>query len=178
MLIDSLLLIGLIMINGALALSEIAIVSSRRTRLVEMIEKGSSGAARALDLASEPTRFLSSVQLGITTIGILSGAIGEATIADHVRQVFGQIPAFAAYAESLSLAIVVVSIAYVSLIIGELVPKRLAMTDPERTAAIIALPMQLLARLSRPIVYVLSASTGTVLRLLRVPKVTRAAVTV
>ena len=178
MLIDSLLLIGLIMTNGALALSEIAIVSSRRTRLVQMIEEGSSGAARALDLASEPTRFLSSVQVGITSIGILSGAIGGATLAGHVRQVLERVPALAAYAESLSLAVVVVIVTYVSLILGELVPKRLAMTDPEKTAAIIAGPMQVLAKIGRPIVYVLSASTSTVLRLLRVPEVKRAAVTV
>ena len=159
MLIDSLLLIGLIMTNGALALSEIAIVSSRRTRLVQMIEEGSSGAARALDLASEPTRFLSSVQVGITSIGILSGAIGGATLAGHVRQVLERVPTLAAYAESLSLAVVVVIVTYVSLILGELVPKRLAMTDPEKTAAIVAGPMQVLAKIGRPIVYVLSAST-------------------
>lgn len=174
MLIDSLLLIGLIMTNGALALSEIAIVSSRRTRLVEMIDKGSSGAARAMDLASEPTRLLSSVQIGMTSIGILSGAIGEATIAGHVRQVLEPVPALAAYAESLSLVVVVVIITYVSVILGELVPKRLAMTDPERTAAIVAGPMQVLAKIGRPIVFVLSGSTSTVLSLLRVPKVKRA----
>lgn len=178
MLIDSLLLLGLIMISGALALSEIAIVSSRRTRLVEMIENGSAGAARALDLASQPTRFLSSVQVGITSIGILSGAIGEATMAGHVRPVIERLPAFAAYAETISLAVVVVVVTYVSLIIGELVPKRLAMADPERTAALIAGPMQLLAKICRPIVSVLSTSTSTVLSLLRVPKVKRAAMTV
>src|SRR5688572_2929632 len=178
MLIDGLLLLGLIMISGALALSEIAIVSSRRTRLVEMIGDGSSGAARALDLASQPTRFLSSVQVGITSIGILSGAIGEATIAGHVRPVLERVPALAAHAEPMSLAIVVLIVTYVSLIIGELVPKRLAMTDPEKTAALISGPMQVLMTITRPIVYVLTASTSTVLSLLRVPKVQRAAMTV
>lgn len=178
MLIDSLLLLALILLNGAFALSEIAIVSSRRTRLVRMTETGNAGAARALALASEPTRFLSSVQVGITSIGILSGAMGEATIARHVRQVLEQVPAIARYAELLSLAIVVVGLTYVSLIIGELVPKRLAMTEPEKIAAIIAGPMQMVARLGRPIVYVLSISTEAVLRLLRVPTVKRAGATV
>jgi putative hemolysin len=178
MLIDSLLVIGLILANGLLALSEIAIVSSRRTRLVGMAERGSRGAARVLELASEPTRFLSTVQVGITSIGILIGAIGEATIADHVRQALDLVPGIAPYAQPLSLAIVVVGITYVSLLVGELVPKRLAMTDPERIAAIIAGPMKVLARLGRPIVYLLSVSTDAVLKVLRVPKAPRAALTV
>ena len=178
MLIDSLLVIGLILANGALALSEIAIVTSRRTRLARMIETGSQGAARALELVSEPTRFLSSVQVGMTGIGILSGAIGSATIAGHVRQALEHTPAIAPYAPSLSLAIVVVGITYLSLIIGELVPKRVAMTAPEKIAAVIARPMQVLSTLGRPIVYVLSASTDAVLKVLRVPQWKRAALTV
>jgi putative hemolysin len=178
MLIDSLLLIGLILANGALALSEIAFVSSRRTRLVGMAERGSRGAAWVLELASEPTRFLSTVQVGMTSIGILIGAIGEATIADDLRQALDLVPGIAPYAQPLSLAIVVVGITYVSLLVGELVPKRLAMTDPERIAAIIAGPMKALARLGRPIVYLLSVSTDAVLKVLRVPKATRAALTV
>jgi putative hemolysin len=178
MLIDSLLVIGLIMANGALALSEIAIISSRRTRLIRMSGAHKRGASRALALASQPTRFLSTVQVGITSIGILNGAIGEATIAGHLRQWLQKVPALAQYAEPLALAMMVVSITYLSLIIGELVPKRLAMTDPERIAVLISGPMQTLARLARPIVYIVSVSTDTVLKLLRVPQVTRAAVTV
>jgi putative hemolysin len=178
MLTEILIILVLIVINGAFALSEIAIVSSRRIRLVRMVDRGSSGAAQALSLASEPTRFLSSVQVGITSIGILSGALGEATLAGHLRQGFEQIPAVSLYAEPLALAVVVVSITYVSLILGELVPKRLALTDPEGIAAIIARPMKILARVGRPIVYVLSVSTDTVLRILGVRHVKRTAVTV
>lgn len=178
MLSDSLLLFALILANGALALSEIAIVSSRRARLTRMVETGNRGAARALELAAEPTRFLSSVQVGITSIGILSGAIGEATISGHVGRAMARVPALAPYADSLSFALVVVSIAFVSLIIGELAPKRLAMTDPERIASIIARPMQALAAIGRPVVFVLSASTDGVLRLLGVSRVERTAVTV
>src|SRR5215208_5922723 len=132
MITDILLLLVLILLNGVFAMSEIAIVSSRRARLVQLAESGNAGAQRALVLASEPTRFLSSVQVGITSIGILNGAIGEASIASRVRVVLGQVPVLAPYAETLSLALMVVALTYVSLILGELVPKRLALTNPER----------------------------------------------
>ena len=176
--IDALLILMLVVINGALALAEIAIVSSRRTRLVRMVETGSAGAARALALASEPTRFLSTVQVGITTIGVLNGAIGEATLAGHVRGWLTQVPALVPYAESIALALVVTSVTYVSLIIGELVPKRLALTNPERIAALIARPMQAIAALGRPLVWVLSVSTEALLALLRVPRTDRHDVTI
>jgi putative hemolysin len=178
MLTAILLILALIIVNGAFALSEIAVVSSRRIRLVRMADGGNAGARRALSLAAEPTRFLSSVQVGMTSIGILSGALGEATVAGHVREMFARVPAIAPHAEPLALAVVVVSITYVSLIVGELAPKRLALTDPERIATIIARPMQLVAAVGRPIVHLLSASTNGVLRLLGVRHVKRAAVTV
>ena len=177
MLTDSLLILALILLNGAFALSEIAIVSARRGRLTQMAESGRSGAARALALSDEPTRFLSSVQVGITSIGILSGAIGEATLAGHVRRGLEQVPGLSAYSQPLGLAVVVVGVAYVSLILGELVPKRLALVDPERVAALIARPMQVVARVARPIVYVLTASTNAVLRLFGVHRVEPEAVT-
>ena len=135
MLTDILLILVLIVISGAFALSEIAIVSSRRIRLVRMVDTGSAGAAQALLLASEPTRVLSSVQVGITSIGNMSGALGEATVAGHVPQGLEQMPAIPSYAEPLALAVVVVSITCTCLLIlGELVPKRLALTDPEGIA--------------------------------------------
>lgn len=177
MLTDILFLLLLILINGAFALSEIAVVSSRRARLVQLADAGSAGARHALTLASEPTRFLSSVQVGITSIGILSGAIGEAALADDLRLALQKVPALARFAEPLSLAIVVVSLTYVSLILGELVPKRLALTRPEKVASIIARPMQIVAAIGRPIVYVLSISTDTVLRLMGVRNVKQAAMT-
>ncbi|HSK11422.1 MAG TPA: hemolysin family protein [Vicinamibacterales bacterium] len=170
MLTQILLVLVLILINGAFALSELAIVSSRRMRLLQLADGGSVGATRALSLAAEPTRFLSSVQVGITTIGILSGALGEATIAESLRVHLQEVPALAPYAQPLALAVVVLSITYVSLILGELVPKRLALANPERIASIIARPMQVAAAIGRPVVYLLSASTDTVVRLLGVPK--------
>src|SRR5262245_28806882 len=153
---DILLLAVLIVLNGAFAMSEIAIVSSRRARLIQMAEAGNRGARHALTLASEPTRFLSSVQVGITSIGILNGAIGEGAIASRLRTMLEQVPAVAPYADTLSLGIMVVMLTYVSLIIGELVPKRLALTNPEAVASVIAGPMEMLARVARPIVLFLS----------------------
>lgn len=174
---DLLLLLVLILLNGLFAMSEIAIVSSRRTRLVQMADAGSSGAACALALAGEPTRFLSSVQVGITSIGILSGAIGEASIADRVRPVFERLPLVAPYAESLSLATMVIVLTYVSLILGELVPKRLALTNPERIASLIARPMDAVASAGRPLVRLLSLSTDGILRLFGVRHTPQPAVT-
>lgn len=162
---DVLLVLGLIVLNGIFAMSEIAIVSSRRARLTQLAEAGRSGARAALTLSADPTRFLSSVQVGITTIGILNGAIGEAAMAGRLRDSISALPALAAYAEPLSLGIVVVALTYVSLIIGELVPKRLALTNPELVASIIARPMQLLASVGRPLVWLLSMSTDAIVRL-------------
>jgi putative hemolysin len=174
---DILLLLVLFVLNGVFAMSEIAVVSSRRARLVQMAET-SGGARRALALASEPTRFLSSVQIGITCIGILSGAIGEGAIADRVRGALEQWPALAPYAETLSLGIMVVLLTYFSLIVGELVPKRLALTHPEAIATLIARPMDILAAIARPIVRLLSVSTDGVLRLFGVRQAKQPGVTV
>lgn len=167
MLADITLLLALIVMNGLFAMSEMAVVGSRRARLVQMAEGGRTGAERALTLSSEPTRFLSTVQVGITSIGILSGALGEATVASRLQRFFESIPALAPWANSLSIALMVVGLTYVSLIVGELVPKRLALTRPETIASFIARPMQWLAIAARPLIFLLSASTDGVLRLLR-----------
>ncbi len=177
MTMDILLLLALILLNGVFAMSEIAIVSSRRARLLQMAEAGSAGARHALTLASQPTRFLSSVQIGITSIGILNGAIGEASIASRLRAFLERTPATAPYAETLSLGIMVILLTYFSLILGELVPKRLALTHPEVIASIIAGPMKILGSIARPIVTLLSISTDTILRISGVRQVRRPAVT-
>lgn len=178
MLSDILLVLVLVLLNGVFAMSEIAIVSSRRVRLLQMAEDGRTGAQYALQLAAEPTRFLSSVQVGITSIGILNGAIGEAAVASRLRASFEEVPALAPYADTLALVVMVVGLTYVSLILGELVPKRLALTHPEVIAAIIARPMHILAAAGRPLVLLLSASTDGILRLLGVRPVKGPAVTV
>lgn len=177
MLTDILFVLALILLNGAFAMSEIAVVSAKRSGLERMAEQGNAGAKGALALLAEPTRFLSSVQVGITTIGVLSGAIGEATIARHIRAGLEGLPALQAYAQPLSLALTVLAITYVSLILGELVPKRLALTNPERIAGLVSAPMRFVARIARPIIWVLSASTEGVLRLFGVRHVDRNRVT-
>lgn len=178
MLTDISLLLFLILLNGVFAMSEIAIVRSKRVRLLQMADTGRSGARHALKLASEPTRFLSSVQVGITSIGILSGAIGEESVARRLRTLFEQVPAVAPYAETLSLGLMVVLLTYVSLIIGELVPKRLALTHPEAIASIVARPIEMLATLGRPLVQLLSVSTDGVLHVFGVRQIKQAGVTV
>jgi magnesium and cobalt exporter, CNNM family len=175
---DLLLVFVLILLNGLFAMSEIAIVSSRRARLVQMADGGNVGAQRAIQLSSEPTRFLSSVQVGITSIGILNGAIGEAAVVTRLNGWFEQVPALAPYAHPLAMGTMVVGLTYVSLIVGELVPKRLALTHPELIASIIARPMQILSMAGRPLVLLLSVSTEAILRLLRVRQVKQPAVTV
>jgi putative hemolysin len=170
MLADISLLLFLTLLNGLCALSEIAIVSSRRVRLQQLADQGRRGAVVALQLAEQPTRFLSTVQVGITSIGIMSGAIGEATISTRLRGAIATVPVplLADHAETIAFVVMVVTLTYVSLIAGELVPKRLALTRPEAIAAIISRPMRLLSAIVRPLVFLLSVSTDTVLRLLRV----------
>jgi len=162
------LLFALILLNGALAFSELAVIGSRRARLQQLVDEGSAGASRALQLAAEPTRFLSTVQVGITCLGILSGALGEATVAERLRGWFQQVPLLEPYAGPLSVGAMVLALTYVSLVVGELVPKRLALTRPEAFASLVARPMQLLSVAARPLVRLLTVSTDSVLRLLRV----------
>jgi putative hemolysin len=178
MLSDISLVLFLILVNGLFAMSEIAIVSSRRGRLMQLADSGSAGAGHALALAAEPTRFLSSVQVGITSIGILNGAIGDGAIANGIRVSLEQVPAVAAYAEGISVAVMVIALTYVSLILGELVPKRLALTHPEAIASVISRPMDILARIGRPIVWLLSVSTDAILRLFGVRGSKQPAVTI
>ncbi len=149
-------------------MSETAVVSSRRARLQGMIEARKPGARTALALANEPNRFLSTIQIAITLIGILSGAFGGTTLAKDLSETFARVPALAPYSEPIALSIVVLMTTYLSLVIGELVPKRLALNAPERVASAMAKPMHYLSLLAGPLVKVLSASVEFVLWLLRV----------
>lgn len=171
------LLLLLILLNGVFAMSEIAVVSSKRARLVQLAADGNRGAAQAVELIKEPTRFLSTVQVGITCIGILTGAVGGTTIAIRLRVALEDIPFLAGHAEAAALIVMVGGLAYVSLVVGELVPKRLAMTSPEIIASAIALPMRMLSTVGRPVVHVLSVSTDTILRLFGVQNLQEPAVT-
>ena len=158
----------LVVLNGFFAMSELAIVSARRPRLETMAKAGDRGAARALRLASDPTGFLSTVQIGITLIGIFAGAYSGATLSEPLAAALRRIPALAEIARPLAFAVVVVGTTYVSLVIGELVPKRLALRNPEGLAAFVSGPMTVLAVVGQPIVWFLRASTEAVLWLLRV----------
>jgi magnesium and cobalt exporter, CNNM family len=156
----------LILANGVLALSELAIVSSRRSRLEALSRDGVAGARGALGLIDDPSRFLATVQIGITLVGILAGAFGGVTIADELGGALNRIPWIAPNGSPLAIAIVVILITYLSLIIGELVPKRIALAHPERTAVMVARPMHALSRIAAPAVWVLRHSSDAILRLL------------
>lgn len=158
----------LIIANGVFATAEIAVVSARKARLQQDASAGNQRAQQALELARQPNRFLATIQIGITLIGVLAGAFGGATIANKLGTWLSDIPMLATYSKAIGVGIVVVSITYLSLIIGELVPKRLALNDPEKIATALARPMQALSVLAYPLVRLLSLSTTTVLWLLRV----------
>lgn len=167
-LMEVLILAFLFLLNGVFAMSEIAIVSARKIRLQQAAEEGVAGAAVALRLANEPSHFLSTIQVGITLIGIMSGAYGEAALSDRLAGFLAQFPEVEPYRHGLALTLVVIGITYFSLIIGELVPKRLALHKPETVAMFVARPMRLLALAAYPLVRLLSFSTDLVLALLRV----------
>lgn len=157
----------LIVLNGVFSGSEAAVISARKARLQQLTDKGDNGAKIALKMAQEPTRFLSTVQVGITLIGILTGAFGGATIAEEIALLLQNTP-LERYADAIGFGLVVVVTTYLSLIIGELVPKRLALQYPERIASTIAPPMNILSRLTSPLISFLSGSTHAVLFLLGV----------
>lgn len=175
--IEILVVFFLIIANGVFAMSEMAVVAARKARLQQLANQGNANARIALELANAPNQFLSTVQIGITLIGILAGAFGGATLANKLASVLSRLPLLAPYSQVLGLGIVVVSITYLSLVIGELVPKRLALNSPERIAATIAIPMQMLAVVAAPVVHLLSSSTDLVLRVLRVQPSTEPQVT-
>ena len=168
MALEILFILLLIICNGIFSGSEIAVVTARKVRLQQLVDKGSRPARVALRLAESPNDFLSTVQIGITLIGILSGAVGGATVAKHLKPVLDGIKALQPYSEGLSVTLVVVLITYLSLVIGELVPKRLALANPEQIACRIAPAMRALSGLSSPAVHLLGASTDALLRFLNV----------
>ena len=171
------ILIALILLNGVFAMSEIALVTARKARLQKLIDEGDSAAAAALKLGEDPTRFLSTVQIGITSIGVLNGIFGEAALAGPLAQWLVQMGMAANYASTVATAVVVVLITYVSIVVGELVPKRLGQTNPEMIARMVAKPINLLAKLTKPFVWLLTASTQGLLKLLGVRESTESAVT-
>jgi putative hemolysin len=157
----------LILLNGVFAMSEMAVVASRRARLAERVRTGDRGAASGLALHNAPNVFLSTIQIGITTVGVLLGAVGERAVATDIAALLAHIPALAPYREVLALSLVVVGITFCSLVVGELVPKRLALYHPEAVARVVARPMRWLSWLTNPAVRLLSLSVDLCIRLLR-----------
>lgn len=163
---ELLIIVALVVLNGVFSMSEAAVIASRKARLQQAAEHGDRRARAALKLANDPERFLSTVQIGITLIGILAGVFGGATVAGQLATLLDDIPLLAPIAEPLGYLLVVLLTTYLSLIIGELVPKSLALRYPERIATVIARPMRTLSRMAGPVVTLLTASTAGVLWLL------------
>jgi putative hemolysin len=165
---DFVVVLLLIVLNGLFAMAEIAIISARKSNLQKKAKEGDKNAKAALELAESPSRFLSTVQIGITFIGIFAGAFGGKTLAKNLAQLLQQNSFLAPYSQGLALVLVVSLITYLSLVIGELVPKRLALTNPENFARFVAKPMKFISFITSPLVSFLSFSTDGLLKLLKV----------
>jgi putative hemolysin len=166
--LETLVIFVLIAANGLLAMSEIAIVAARKTRLQQSANSGDAGARAALELASHPNRFLATVQIGITLVGILAGAFGGATLARQIEGLAVTVPVLAPYAGVIGVGVVVVGVTFFSLVLGELAPKRIALVHAERIASTVSVPMRFLSSAASPLVRLLGLFTDAVLRIFRV----------
>ncbi|MCE1194165.1 MAG: hemolysin family protein [Acidovorax sp.] len=171
------LLFALILLNGLFAMSEIALVTARKARLQKLIDEGDSSAAAAVKLGEDPTRFLSTIQIGITSIGVLNGIVGEAALAAPLAGLLERLGVPQPYGGYAATALVVVVITYFSIVVGELVPKRIGQSYPETFARLVARPINFLAAATKPFVLLLSTSTRTLLRLLGVRETSGSPVT-
>ncbi len=170
LLLETFVIFVLLLANGVFAMAEIAIVSSRKARLKKLADEGSAKAQAALLLAQQPDRFLATVQIGITMVGVLAGAFGGATLSGRLATVIASVPWLVPYATAIAIFVVVSAITYFSLIIGELVPKRVALSNPEGRAMLIAKPMAGLSRFAAPLVWFLTLSTNVVLKVFGLDK--------
>jgi len=164
--IEILIILLLPIANAIFVMSEMAVISARKVRLQQMANQGDIRAQAALQLANAPNQFLAVVQVGITLIIIVSGAFGEGAIGKRLTPILSHIPLLASYSEAIASVSAILFVTYLTLVIGELVPKRLALNNPERIAAAVAIPMRMFATFASPVVYLLTASTETVVRLL------------
>ena len=165
---EILVIIILILLNGILSLSEMSLVSARKFKLENEVKKGNERAKIALEVSQNPTKLLSTVQIGITVIGILLGIFSGANITDDFEKLLSTVPWLMDYAHMIAVGVVVVLITYFSIVFGELLPKRIGLTYPESIAIVMARPMQILALLNSPFVWLLSATNDMVLRLLKI----------
>jgi putative hemolysin len=174
---EIIIVLSLILLNGLFSMAEMAVISAKKNRLEMKAEDGDKAAQQALELAQEPNRFLSMVQIGITLIGILSGALGGATIAAELSAVLAKVPYLARYSNGLGVGIVVVLITFLSLVLGELVPKRIALNNAEKVAIALSPLMRFISKISTPLVNLLSGTTTLVLRTLGIKLSDQPAVT-
>lgn len=174
---EFMILIGLIVLNGLFAMSEIALVTARKTRLMKLAADGDRASSIALKLGEDPTRFLSTIQIGITSIGILNGIVGESVLAAPLSLWLQSFDLPSQTADITATAVVVIIVTYVSIVIGELVPKRIGQINPEPIARLVARPMQLLATMTRPFVLLLTFSTHGLLRIMGIKQNTQSSVT-
>ncbi len=173
---ELLIIISLVLLNGMFAMSELSLVSSKKYKLESAKKRGSSGAKTAIDLSENPTKFLSTVQIGITLIGILLGVYSGENLTNDVKEILLQIPVIAPYAQSLSVIIIVIFITYLSIVLGELFPKRLGMTFPEPIIIIMARPMQILAKITSPFVWTLTISNDLLQHIFGIKKISESKV--
>jgi putative hemolysin len=171
------LLFALIVLNGLFAMSEIALVTARKARLQKLVDEGDSAAIAAVKLGEDPTRFLSTIQIGITSIGVLNGIVGEAALAAPLAVMLVEAGVAESYSQIMATALVVVLITYFSIVVGELVPKRIGQSNPETLARLVARPINWLAIATKPFVLLLSVSTRGLLRLLGVRETSSSTVT-
>lgn len=164
------IILGLILLNGVFSMAEIALVSARKARLEAQANKGDARAREALKLANNPDTFLSTVQIGITLIGILTGIFSGETLTQRVSDFFSGIPLLAQYAKGLGTAVIVVLITYFSLVLGELLPKRIGLSSPERIAKLAAGPMGIISKVTYPFIWLLSSSTTLLSKLFNIRK--------
>jgi len=171
------IIVALMLANGVFAMAEIAIVSSRKGRLRAAADAGDKRARRALELAESPNRFLSTVQVGISLISVVAGVYGGEALSDDIEVLIRDMPVVGPYAHGIAFGAVVVVLTYLSLVIGELVPKRIGLTAPEKISAVLAAPMTALSRLAKPLIFLLTVSTEGLLKLLGVKESTDAGIT-
>jgi len=171
------IILGLILLNGCFALSELALVSSKKSRLESDAKRGDNKAKKALEIAGSPDIFLSTIQIGITSIGIMTGIFSGESIADWLDLLIARIPGLETSSHTLSVVVVIILVTYISLIFGELVPKRIAMSNPERYAKRVAGPMNFLSKIGTPFVWLLSVSTNGMMKLFGIPSTNTTKVT-
>ncbi|MDH6357398.1 hemolysin family protein [Parabacteroides sp. PF5-9] len=174
---EILIIVGLVLLNGLFSMAEIALVSARKARLEIDAKKGNKSAQTALQLANEPDRFLSTVQIGITLIGILTGLYSGEAFAKDFAEIIDRIPFLQPYALMIAKTTIVIVVTYLTLIFGELVPKRIGMGFAEKVSEIVAKPMFILSMIASPFVWLLSASTSCVVKVLGVDKIEESKVT-